>query len=72
MFKIRTKITCNIAIGNKMSLFVQKNHVFLRVQERSNVMYFQSYSHPALVKRIFDSGKPQDVAKKQQKPMKNS
>lgn len=32
------------------------------VQERSNVMYFQSYSHPALVKRIFDSGKPQDVA----------
>lgn len=29
-------------------------------QERSNAMYFQSYTHPALVKRIQDAGKPQD------------
>lgn len=34
----------------------------IMVQERSNVMYFQSYTHPALVKRIFDTGKPQNVA----------
>ena len=30
-------------------------------QERSNVMYFQSYTHPALVKRINDAGKPIDI-----------
>ena len=30
-------------------------------QERSHVMYFQSYTHPALVKRIQDAGKPQDL-----------
>ena len=30
-------------------------------QERSNVMYFQSYTHPALVKRINDAGKPVDI-----------
>ena len=34
----------------------------IMVQERSNVMYFQSYTHPALVKRILDAGKPQDIA----------
>lgn len=34
----------------------------IMVQERSNVMYFQSYTHPALVKRIIDAGKPQNVA----------
>ena len=33
----------------------------IMVQERSNVMYFQSYTHPALVKRILDAGKPQDI-----------
>ena len=32
------------------------------VEERSKAMYFQSYTHPALVKRIFDAGKPQDKA----------
>ena len=32
----------------------------IMVQERSNVMYFQTYSHPALIKRILDAGKPQD------------
>ena len=31
-------------------------------QERSHVMYFQSYTHPALVKRIQDAGKPQDIS----------
>lgn len=30
-------------------------------QERSHVMYFQSYTHPALGKRIYDAGKPQDI-----------
>ena len=30
------------------------------VVERSKAMYFQSYTHPALVKRIFDAGKPQN------------
>lgn len=34
----------------------------IMVQERSNVMYFQTYSHPALIKRIYSAGKPQDVA----------
>lgn len=32
------------------------------VEERSKAMYFQSYSHPALVKRILDAGKPQNKA----------
>ena len=31
-------------------------------QERSHVMYFQSYTHPALVKRIQDAGRPQDIS----------
>ena len=34
----------------------------IMVQERSNVMYFQSYTHPALMKRILETGRPQDVA----------
>ena len=31
------------------------------VKERSNMMYFQSYTHPALVERIKKTGVPQDV-----------
>ena len=31
-------------------------------QERSHAMYFQSYTHPALVKRIQDAGRPQDIS----------
>ena len=31
-------------------------------KERSHVMYFQSYTHPALVKRIQNAGKPQDIS----------
>lgn len=31
------------------------------VKERSNMMYFQSYTHPALVERIKKAGTPQDV-----------
>ncbi len=31
------------------------------VKERSNMMYFQSYTHPALVDRIKKSGTPQNV-----------
>ena len=31
------------------------------VKERSNMMYFQSYTHPALVERIKKAGVPQDV-----------
>lgn len=34
----------------------------LKAQERSHVMYFQSYTHPALVKRIQDTGNPQDMS----------
>lgn len=31
-------------------------------QERSHEMYFQSYTHPALIDRINNIGKPQDIA----------
>lgn len=31
------------------------------VKERSNMMYFQSYTHPALVDRIKKAGVPQDI-----------
>ena len=34
----------------------------IMVQERSSLMYFQSYTHPALIKRIFEAGKPQNTA----------
>lgn len=32
------------------------------VLERSNAMYFQTYSHPALINRIFKAGKPQNTS----------
>lgn len=31
-------------------------------EERSHAMYFQSYTHPSLLQRIQDAGKPQDMA----------
>lgn len=34
----------------------------IMVQERSNAMYFQTYSHPALIKRIYKAGRPQNIA----------
>lgn len=48
---------------NKNALSTALNRMKeIMAQERSNVMYFQTYSHPALIKRIYSTGKPQDVA----------
>lgn len=48
---------------NKNALATALNRMKnIMAQERSSVMYFQSYTHPALVNRILALGKPQDIA----------
>ena len=48
---------------NKNALATALNRMKeVMAQERSSVMYFQSYTHPALVNRIIELGNPEDTA----------